>query len=215
MNSVITMRSGWTFLLLLTLSSAGSSFGGESASEILRRVKERYEEISDARIRFSETVTFERTGVEHSARGDLWMEKENRYRVELNGRVIVTDGETVWSYSDGADQVIVDDFKQHEGMISPEKILTGAPEDFLATHLGRDENGLVILKLLPREESSAITSLRLWVDEGTWLIRKTEILEFSGKNTVYRIEELSTNTGLDASVFSFKIPDGVEVVDLR
>jgi chaperone LolA len=211
----------WKNILLASLilstgvHPAGAASGDETASDVLRQVKEKYDEIRDAKLRFSQKVAFERTGIEQSARGDLWMEKGNRYRLEMNDRTVVTNGSTVWSYSAGAGQVIVDEFRLDESDLSPERILTGGPDEFNASHLGKDDEGLIVLKLLPREENTAITSLKLWIDEDTWFIRKAEVSEFGGKRTEYRVEELKTNVGLDEDVFHFAIPEGVEVVDLR
>jgi outer membrane lipoprotein-sorting protein len=47
------------------------------------------------------------------------------------------------------------------------------------------------------------------------MIRKAEVSEFSGKKTEYGIGDIKTNIGLDETVFNFRIPEGVEIVDLR
>jgi chaperone LolA len=185
----------------------------ETAAEILEEVKDRYEEIDDAEILFSQEVTFTKTALEQKASGRLLLKKENKYRLEMSDRTVVTDGMTVWSYSESTEQVVIDVFKVDERLLTPEKVLTGAPDDFSATVL--DNADLVVLKLVPRTDDSFVTSLKLWVAEDTWLIRRVEVLEFSGKKTTYDISELNTNVGLPADTFSFIPPEGAEVVDLR
>jgi len=190
----------------------------DTAAEILERVRERYEEIEDAEILFSQKITFSKTSLEQKASGRLLLKKENKYRLELNDQTVVTDGVTVWSYSPDTDQVIIDVFKVDDRFLTPEKVLTGGPDDFSATVLEREKSGkagLVVLKLAPRTDDSFITSLKLWVDEDSWLIRQVEVLEFSGKKTAYIISDLNTNIGLPADTFSFIPPEGAEVVDLR
>ena len=213
----MTRRTVFGLLLAITAAVPGLR-GDETASDILAEVRERYEDIDDAEILFSQKVTFSKTGLEQENSGRLLMKKENRYRLELNDQTVVTDGATVWSYSQSTGQLIIDVFKTDERFLTPEKVLTGAPDDFSATVLDRERSGkttLAVLKLTPRDDDSFITSLKLWVDEDTWLIRRAEILEFSGKKTTYTIKELNTNVGLPADTFSFTPPEGAEVVDLR
>jgi chaperone LolA len=202
------------FVMVVTLIARAD----DTASEILGKVRERYEEIEDAEIVFSQEVTFARSSLEQKASGRLLLEKENRYRLELNDQTVVTDGVAVWSYSAATGQVVIDAFKADERFLTPEKVLTGAPDDFSASVLERHESGrgeTVVLKLTPRSDDSFVTSLKLWVDADSWLIRQVELLEFSGKKTTYTISKLNTNIGLPADTFSFTPPEGAEVVDLR
>ncbi len=219
MVDTMLRRSGLNMVFVLAACLASQPvLADEEASEILDRVKDRYEEIDDAEIKFTQEVTFARTKLEQKATGKLFLRKENQYRLELNDQIIVTDGETVWSYSRPAEQVIIDLFKIDERILTPEKILTGAPADFSATVLGREPSAdgeLVVLKMTPAGDNVSVTSLKLWVDEANWLIRRVELIEFSGKKTTYTIKELKSNVGLEAGVFSFTPPEGVEVVDLR
>jgi len=209
-------------LLLLTgmMSGvlAGSTRADESAKEVLGHVREKYEDIADARLTFSQTVTFSRTGLEQRSSGTLFLKKEHHYRLEAGDRTVVTDGTTVWSYSRASGQVIIDHFEMDERTLSPEKILTGAADDFEAVSLGEEaEDGLnrVVLKLTPKSGDSFVASMKLWIDDGRWLIRKAEVSELNGRTTLYQIIEIDLNTGLDEDVFRFSPPEGADIVDLR
>lgn len=205
-------------LVLTTVIATPGLRADETAAEILERVRERYEKIEDAEILFSQEIIFSKTSLEQKSSGRLLLKKENMYRLELNDQTVVTDGSTVWSYSRATEQVLIDSFKVDDRFLTPEKVLTGGPDDFSATLLEREKSGktgLVVLKLAPRSDDSFITSLKLWVDEDSWLIRQVEVLEFSGKKTTYIISDLNTNIGLPADTFSFIPPEGAEVVDLR
>jgi len=211
-----------TFLLVLSLMLPTlwieSLQSGEDAQDVLEKVKKKYDDILDAELRFSQTVKFEMTNLEQSASGTLFLKKGNRYRLEVDDRTIVTDGATVWSYSPSMNQVIIDQFNSDERMLSPDKILTGAPGDFMASVLGTEKVGpsdLLVLKLVPKNDESFISVLKLWIDGSTWLVKKAEVVDFNGKMTEYEITELKINTGLDDRWFTYEIPRGVEVVDLR
>lgn len=211
-------RSRHRVLILFTILVSPLANAGETPDEVLQNVKRKYDSIKDAELRFSQRVKFAVAKLEQSVSGTLFLKKENKYRVELDDQTIVTDGVTVWSYSAADKQVLVDNFRKDERMLSPEKILTGTPSDFHSTILGREVvkgKPTVRLKLVPNDDQSFVQVLRLWVDETTWFISKVEVVDAGGKETTYIVSNVNVNIGLEDSRFTYTIPEGVEVVDLR
>jgi outer membrane lipoprotein carrier protein len=191
---------------------------GDSAEDILDRVHKKYDRMEDAEVRFSQKVKFSHAKIEQEVAGTLQFKKANRYRVEFEGQLVVTDGETVWSYSQENNQVLIDRFKLDERSLSPERILTAAPGDFSATLLGSEKTAqgeAVVLKLIPRDASALLKSMKLWVLESDWLIHRVEILDQHGKETTYQVSSFKTNIGIPDSRFVYQVPPGVDVVDLR
>jgi outer membrane lipoprotein carrier protein len=204
--------------VMLLSSQAGLSQADEGARDVLEKVKRKYDTIQDARLKFSQRVTFERTNLEQSSKGTLFLKNGNRYRLELGEQTIVTNGAIVWSYSQATNQVIIDKFKMDERLLTPEKVLTGAPEDFIPSSLGKERIGdmdVIALKLVPRDDRSFLSLLKLWVDVSSWLIRRAEVVDANGKTTEYEIEDVKMNIGLDDDLFVYEIPPGADVVDLR
>ena len=190
----------------------------DTADEILEEVREKYESITDAKITFTQDVRFSLATVTQSVRGTLLMKKPSRYRVELDAQTIVTDGETVWSYSRANGQVLIDHFALDERALSPERLLTTAPTEYVAALLGEEEfegSSVHVVKLIPKSQSSMLVSLKLWVDERTSLMRKVEIVDVNGKETTYTVHSFEVNPGIADSTFRFTVPKGVDVVDLR
>lgn len=203
---------------MLVVAACVTFAGEDGAQDVLERVKKRYDAIDDAQLRFSQKTRFELSKVEQNVSGTLWMKKNNRYRVETGDQTIVTDGVTVWSYSAATNQVLIDRFKMDENSISPERILMHSPTEYTPSILGKDKIGktdVLVLKLVPRNDQSMIKTMKVWVDNATWLIKKVEILDVNGKQTEYLITDLRINSGVKDSLFTYQIPEGVEVVDLR
>jgi outer membrane lipoprotein carrier protein len=187
-------------------------YASDTAEEVLENVKETYDRIKDARLIFSEKVVLETAGIEQTVAGTLYVKKEHRYRLELPERTIVTDGTTVWSYSAPSKQVLIDRFK-----LTPEQILTGATGAYQATLIGRETvkgTELIVVKLIPKN-ASVLQSLKLWVDPDSWLIRRVELIDINDKRTDYSISDIKTDMNLPDTTFTYRIPQGVEVVDLR
>jgi outer membrane lipoprotein carrier protein len=205
-------------VVMMAVTSAGALRAEDTARDVLDRMKKKYDSIQDAQLRFSQRVKFEMAKIEQNVHGTLLVKKENKYRVELEGQTIVTNGETVWSYSQPNNQVLIDHFKMDDRSLSPERILTGAPEDFAATVVGREmmeKDGVIVLKLLPRDEQAFVRSMKLWVDDATWMIRRVELVDANGRETRYTVNDVRINVGIQDSRFTYQIPEGAEIVDLR
>ncbi|MGB6121674.1 MAG: outer membrane lipoprotein carrier protein LolA, partial [Bacteroidota bacterium] len=118
------MKSRRWIPTLCAIALMSTSIGAaETAEEVLENMRETYESIDDAEIRFSQHVRFSMANIEQQISGVLTMKRENMYRVELDDRTIVTDGTTVWSHSRPNNQVLIDDFAMDERSFSPENIL--------------------------------------------------------------------------------------------
>jgi len=191
---------------------------GDDPQDILRDVRKTYDGIRDAEIRFTERTRFPQSTLEQRSAGTLYLKKEHKYRIETDDQTVVTDGETVWSYSQANHQVLIDRFRIADNAFAPEKILAGGGGDYTATVVGKEKAGgaeCVILKLVPRAESSLVRTLHLWVDRGDRLVRKAVITDVNGKETTYTVTDIRINPGLSDSRFVLEIPAGAEVVDMR
>lgn len=204
------------FLLLIVFSTNLS--GAESAGEIIEKIQKKYDDLIDATLNFTQRVKFNLLKAEYTSSGTLYMKKVNHYRIEMEDRTFVTDGKTVWSYSPANKQVLIDTYKDDPRSFSPEKFLLSVPKDYYSAILSREKvqgQNVVVLKLTPKDEKASMKSLKLWVHEGEWLLRKAEIIDISNNVTVYTVLSIRLNTALSDSTFSFVAPPGVEVVDLR
>lgn len=211
-------EKAFAIAVLSIVVSCSLRASGETAQDVLDNVKKKYDSISDAQLKFSQRTRFELSKLEQNVTGILLLKKTNKYRVETDDQTIVTNGETVWSYTASNKQVLIDHFKMDENTISPEHVLTGAPAEFTSTLLGKEKIGKVdvaILKLVPQNDQSLVRMMKLWVDNATWLIKKAEITDVNGKQTEYVVTEVKINTGLPDSRFTYQVPEGTEVVDLR
>lgn len=188
-----------------------------SPQEIIENVQERYEDIDDAVIKFSQSVRFKVSKAEQTMLGTMYFKKNNKYRIETETRTVVTDGKTSWSYNPQNNQVIIDTYKEESHSLAPDKLLLSFPEDHFATMLGEVKLGkedCQVLKLTPKDENSFTTGMKIWINED-WLIKKIEVTDINAAVTTYTISKITLNTGLDAAKFSFSIPKDADVIDLR
>jgi chaperone LolA len=192
----------------------GSTYA-QDAQEIIRNVQSKYNSIKDAQATFSQYVKYS-SGSSQSSSGTIYIQKEDKYRIESKNEVIVTDGVTSWSYSKKKKQVIIDNYKNDGNTFSPNKFLFNYPENFYSDLEGTETvsgSECYLLKLSPRHKGS-VKSAKIWVDKDENLIRKITI-NSSESNTTYSLKKITLDAGLSSSKFSFSPPEGVEVIDLR
>ena len=107
--------------LLFIFFIANYSFAQDS-QEIIKKVQSTYENITDAKAVFSQTLKGS-GGRASSSSGTIYIKKNNKYRIETGGQIIITDGQTSWSYSPRKKQVIIDNYKEDGNTFSPNKFL--------------------------------------------------------------------------------------------
>ncbi len=162
------------------------------AREIIENVQERYEDISDATITFSQSVRFKVSKAEQSVEGTLYFKKPGKYRIETEERTVVTDGKTSWSWNPRNRQLIVDNYREETHALSPEQLLLNYPKDYYSTLIGEEALGgssAYVLKLTPKEDNAFATAMKIWVSKD-WLIRQVEITDVNGAVTTYRIKKI-------------------------
>ncbi|MCI0706948.1 MAG: outer membrane lipoprotein chaperone LolA [Ignavibacteriae bacterium] len=189
-----------------------------TVQEITKRLQQRYDSMQDATAKFSQRVKFAFSGIEQNFTGTLIMKKPNHYHVVSEHQTLVTDGFSVWSYSPVNKQVLIDRYKENQNSLSPEKFLLNLPAQYYSTFLESEKLGdknAYVLKLVPKDDQSFIKSVKMWVEDGSWTVRKVLIVDINDTETEYAISEIKLNTRVPDSQFVFTPPAGVEVVDLR
>jgi outer membrane lipoprotein carrier protein len=208
------------FFTILTCMGA-VSFAQDAdmtAKQVADHIQRRYEMIDDAVAQFEQHVKFGFSSIEQTFVGTLTMKKPNRYRIESEHQTIVTDGITVWAYSETNHQVIIDKYKENQNSISPEVFMLNLPSNYYGALIGEESFKslkCIVLKLTPKDDRSFIKSVKIWVDEQNWMVHKIFIVDVNETETTYVVKDIKLNSNIREKVFIFSVPDGADVVDLR
>lgn len=189
-----------------------------NAQELLDKLQKKFDKVKDASLTFSQSTYLPLTKVTQNMGGSLRMKKNNKYRIETENEMLVTDGVTVWRMNKAKNQVLIDKYKDDPKSVTPERLFLNTPKEYNAIRIGSetlDGQELTILKLTPKSESSTLKSIKLWIDEEELIILKAETIDFSDTRSTYSISKFSMNTGLSDALFTFTPPAGVEIIDLR
>lgn len=195
-----------------------SASAGDDVDKIVKKLREKYEKIQTLQAEFVQTSIWSLAGEQHQSEGKIYLAEKNKYRVETDPQLIITDGNIVWTFSKERDQVIIDDLSKSKENPLPRDILLKYTKDSRAELLGETEIGgtpCYQIKFQPKNEDSFIISTTVWVSKADWLAIQIEQEDLNENITRYFLKNIKVNSPLSDSLFSYQIPASAEVVDLR
>jgi outer membrane lipoprotein-sorting protein len=72
-----------------------------------------------------------------------------------------------------------------------------------------------IVLLTPRSKDAAFVRAKVWIDPATGSLVQFEAVEPNGLTRLVRITSFRPNAAVNARAFTFAVPKGVKVVDIR
>ncbi|HSN08338.1 MAG TPA: outer membrane lipoprotein carrier protein LolA [Hanamia sp.] len=190
------------------------------AKVILDNVSAKFKTYKTVTADFTLSITNANGKVEGTKKGTVYM-KGSKYRVNISGQQIYSDGDNIWTYDKSANEVQLTKFDPSSNTITPQKMFTNFyDKDFLYKLNGEKKQGNKIvqeIELTPVDKTKTFFKVLVNVDKATKNIISSKVFEKNGDRYIYTINSMKTNTNLPDSLFSFdakKYPN-VEVVDLR
>jgi outer membrane lipoprotein carrier protein len=185
-----------------------TSFPQEDAQAVLKNIQDKYESITDLSAQLTQSVNGN-----VNLKGKVYYKKENQFRFEFKNILIVSDGETSWSYNQKDNKVIITDYESEGNKIfSMRQIIFEYPQDCdLSTF---DSEGQTVLKLIPKDDEFSFSSIELFID-GDNLITKALIDDPATGEIQIGLSDYQLNKNLPGSFFRFSPPEGSQVIDLR
>ncbi len=196
---------------------AAAQEASEEAEALLDRLQARYEAAEAVRAEITQTKRSPFAEAPQSLSGTLLLSGK-RYRIETPQQTVVTDGETVWIYNPGEEQVLVNDYVEDEATLAPQDLFTGYRERFRVEGMRTETLGgqaYHVLRLTPAQEGAPLREVTLWLRPSDGLPARVETLDANGARTTFRLDALSFDPPLAPDAFVLDPPAGAEVVDLR
>jgi chaperone LolA len=205
----------WLSALLLLL--AAQSGICENAAQILQNLQNRYDTLSDLEVSFTQEVhsgvfaSVERTS------GKMFLASEDRFRVQTEQQVVVSDGELLWVYSRENRQVTIDKVAKSKDMVRPSDYLFSFRESYTSrliadTVIGNIDCHVVRLDCAGADEF--IQQMTLYVGKKDLLTHRASYVDINGNTVVMSFSDLKIDSGLPKETFVFETPKGVEEVRL-
>lgn len=206
------------FLLMVVLGFAQGN--DPAAKKILDAVSNKFKSFKAVQSTFTLQVEDAKGKVQGVKKGTVYM-KGSKYRVNITGQEIYSDGKNVWTYDHGANEVTITQLDPSGSGISPQKLFTSFyDKDFLYKLNGEKKiagKSLQEIEMTPVDKTKAFHKVYLLVDKKTQTIYSTRVLEKNGNKYSYTVNTMNGKAAVSDDVFVFnksKYP-GVEEVDLR
>jgi outer membrane lipoprotein-sorting protein len=192
---------------------------------ILARADSVYDALSSLQARFEQTIDVTLLGRSTSGSGTWYQKGRGRFKMDFGppkaDDEIVADGQHLWLYypSTHPNQVIrstIDANVTGAGMVDLQgRIFDEAAEGYdaeLEGHETLDGHDTYGILLRPTGESP-YRQVRVWVDAGSYLVRKFEIMEENETLRTVVLHDLQPNHPIPDATFSFTPPAGADVFE--
>lgn len=202
-------------MVLAAAAPAWSDGTSAGVKPLLDRLQRHYQQTTSFSARFQEKIK-PAGGIERQRDGTVYYRKPGRMRWEFGGsdqEIIVSDGQTLYTYQPDLNQVIETPLEQAFRSSSAASFLLGVGDverDFEAS-LPADppSDGLKHVLLKPKAGGD---SIEMALDPATLDIRNLRLTDQLGDVTNLAFSELKTGAALDDKLFTFTPPAGADIV---
>ena len=184
----------------------------EEARAALESLSARNRAASSVSLQFSSRVMGADGAWTAPAQGDLVTADSGRFRLKYAQGVVVSDGKTLWQHFPATGQVVI-----RPAASAGSGGAGGVLLRFLqarAVAAARVQGALRIV-LDPASVGENLDSLVLTLSPDAGTVRKVETQDPAGNRAEYTVSSLRHDVRPRRGAFTFKIPDDVEVVDMR
>lgn len=145
--------------------------------------------------------------------GEVWVGRDGRFRLAMPSQELVSNGVLYWSYSVENEQVVIDSVHDLDGW-NP-LTLVYDPERVYACQNERSEKGTTIFRLAARDTLTRPKEFELTVaakDQVPLMVTYRDENDSRIEVSILKFSRYKTRPA--DSLFQFRVPPGVEVIDL-
>lgn len=205
------------FLLLWPALGGGTPASGQTVASLLDRLEKKYDAIQSLRASFTQTLTSSLSNETATVQGKLVL-AGSKYRLETDAQTMVTDGTTSWIYLPEENQVLINAADADETAFSPSEFFSDFDQNYDAQLAGTqtiESAKHYIIKLKPKKSDSFFVTATVWMRDRDDMITQMEVTDVNETKMFFKMRNIEENPTLAAGTFTFRIPSGAEVIDLR
>lgn len=219
MKKIYTLLAFAT-MVLVAGAQTNPTKNDPDAKKVLDKVSAKFKTFKSPQASFTYQVENAQGKVLSTKKGTVSM-KGSKYKVNMNGLEIFSDGKTSWSYDKSANEVTVNGVDGGGNGMTPQKMFTNFYDKDFYYKLNGEKKlaGKTVqeIEMTPIDKSRPFHKVYVYVDKATNSIYSAKFLEKTGNRYSYTVNSLKPNAVISDAEFAFdkkKYP-GVEVVDLR
>ena len=212
---------GWSVLLLAASPAFHRTYAADakSADAIVDALQKSYETTTDFTADFRQETEVKTLNRSLKAWGKVSFKRPGkmlwRYE-EPKGQFVLADGQFLYFYQPEQNQIIKSPLKNAFRTDIPLSFLLGIgnlKKDFNA-EIKATEESQYVLRLVAKGDSGGFGEILLGVNKSSADIVWASVRDASGNLTTIRFSAMRKGVGLKDSLFTLKIPDGADLVEL-
>ena len=208
----------WIVALLMFSFWGLQAQSKKEAEKLMESVINKIASYKNFEAELSYTMVNTEMNIDEKKTGKIYV-SDDKYRIEMSGQIIISDGKTLWTYLEDSQEVMVSNIEDNDESISPTKILTSYNKDYDA-RFDKDatykNSNLKLIDLKPSKGKN-FEKMSVLINKKKMMLENFSVYDQNGNVFTYHIIDLKPNVELPADTFTFdpkKYPD-VEVVDMR
>ncbi|MBE2894022.1 outer membrane lipoprotein chaperone LolA [Spirabiliibacterium falconis] len=196
-------------VLMLAIGAISSTALADAAGDLQQRLSQ----VSSYKADFTQRVSTAQGKLVQEGSGKFQVKRPNLFRLDTKTpqeTQIVADGKTLWYYDPFVQQVTAK--KAADAIVNTPFILltTNDPAKWQQYQVSQQGDNFT---LVPKAKNSNIKQFQIRIDSNG-LLKNFSTIEQDGQTNLYQLRNIN-NLPIEASVFSFKVPKGVELDDQR
>lgn len=189
------------------------------SQEILKGVSAKYKSLKSVFASFKIGIENLKDKTTQNQKGSILL-KSNKYKLDITGQQIISDGKSAWTYLKESNEVQVNDAATKTGDITPANIFTVYENGFETKYVGDKKlagKDMQQVELTPTDKKKPYYKIVLFINKVEKYVYSAEVYNNNGTRLNYTVEKFTPNAPAEdtAFVFDAKKYPGVEVVDLR
>jgi len=204
------------FMLLPVVFTYGQ-VKDSKAVQMLDEVSNKAKSNKSIKVDFSYTMVNTKAKVNEEKNGSLLVSGD-KYRMEAAGRIIFSDGKTIWTYIINSNEVQIHSMEESDDALTPSKLLTSYNANYksrIIKEKNQDSN-TEFIELTPKKPKNIAKAI-LGIDLAKKQVKSFSLFDKSGSVYTYTILKYQTNVPISPGDFLFdasKYP-GVDIQDMR
>jgi outer membrane lipoprotein-sorting protein len=217
MKYILRLKATWykylyIFAIIAFFSVFQQSFAVDK-SGVYEKIKSKYSDLNSIKLDFYDPIS--------SVKGHITAAKNNKYKISLYDRIIISNGKTIWNYSQRDSNVLISSFDSFETELSVESLFFELLNNFSPSKMTDYNSSKGVsgykLYLAPNknyDNPHNILKIELVVDSQNYDLKE---IAYKQDYTEYRwlISKIDINPATGENDFIFELKDNIEAIDLR
>ncbi|MEO0311426.1 MAG: hypothetical protein RIQ89_1083 [Bacteroidota bacterium] len=192
----------------------------KKAQEILKSVSSKFKSLQSVKATFTIKLEDAKGQTNETQKGTIQI-KGAKYKLDLAGQEVYSDGATRWTYMKESNEVQIDNQRNDENAITPGNVFTMYEKGWLFKFVGEEKAGALtyqLIELIPIDpKKKNIFKVKLKINKADKYIANAKVFEKNGNTQTIIVDQIASNASNAETIFLFneaKYP-GCEKIDLR